>query len=143
MRAVLATERGSELYRQRGQLIEPIFGHTKHNRGFIRFHRRGRAAARTEWRLIATTHNLRQAPPALHRRGHLTAPPPATRERPPRPTPERSAQRSPRQPPTDDHLTDPDGLARQPLRAKGAAARSTPTSAASRGQRGAVSARSW
>ena len=73
MRSVLATELGAELYKQRGQLIEPIFGHTKHNRGFTRFHRRGRSAARTEWRLMATTHNLRQAPPALHRRGRLTA----------------------------------------------------------------------
>ena len=60
MRSVLSTERGSELYRQRAQLIEPIFGNTKHNRGFIRFHRRGRSAARTEWRLMATTHNLRK-----------------------------------------------------------------------------------
>jgi transposase len=58
MRSVLCTELGSELYRQRAQLIEPIFGNTKHNRGFTRFHRRGRSAARTEWRLIATTHNL-------------------------------------------------------------------------------------
>jgi hypothetical protein len=58
MRLVLSTPRGSELYKQRGQLIEPIFGHTKHNRGFTRFARRGRSAARTEWRLIATTHNL-------------------------------------------------------------------------------------
>jgi transposase len=67
MRSVLATERGSELYKQRAQLIEPIFGNTKHNRGFIRFARRGRSAARTEWRLIATTHNLRK----LHQ--HFTA----------------------------------------------------------------------
>lgn len=58
MRSVLSTEVGSELYRQRAQLIEPIFGNTKHNRGFTRFHRRGRSAARTEWRLMATTHNL-------------------------------------------------------------------------------------
>jgi transposase len=58
MRSVLSTELGSELYRQRAQLIEPIFGNTKHNRGFTRFHRRGRSAARTEWRLMATTHNL-------------------------------------------------------------------------------------
>ena len=58
MRAVLTTETGSALYNQRGQLIEPIFGHTKHNRGFTRFARRGRSAARTEWRLIAATHNL-------------------------------------------------------------------------------------
>ena len=58
MRAVLTTEAGAALYKQRGQLIEPIFGHTKHNRGFTRFARRGRSAARTEWRLIASTHNL-------------------------------------------------------------------------------------
>ena len=58
MRSVLATEHGGALYRQRAQLIEPIFGHTKHNRGFTRFHRRGRSAARTEWRLMAATHNL-------------------------------------------------------------------------------------
>jgi len=68
MRCVLATEHGDALYKQRGQLIEPYFGHTKHNRGFTRFHRRGRSAARTEWRLIATTHNLRK----LHQ--HFTAP---------------------------------------------------------------------
>ena len=60
MRRVLATERGSALYKQRAQLVEPIFGDAKHNRGFIHFHRRGRAAARTEWRLMATTHNLRK-----------------------------------------------------------------------------------
>jgi hypothetical protein len=47
-----------QVYRQRGQRIEPVFGHTRHNRGFMRFHRRGRAAARTEWRLIAATHDL-------------------------------------------------------------------------------------
>jgi hypothetical protein len=58
MRSVLATEHGDAVYRQRKQLIEPIFGHTKHNRRFDRFHRRGRAAAQTEWRLIAATHNL-------------------------------------------------------------------------------------
>jgi transposase len=58
MRSVLRTDHGEQLYRQRAQLIEPIFGNTKHNRGFTRFHRRGRSAARTEWRLMATTHNL-------------------------------------------------------------------------------------
>ncbi len=58
MRSVLSTDHGNALYKLRGQLIEPIFGHTKHNRRFDRFARRGRAAARTEWRLIAATHNL-------------------------------------------------------------------------------------
>jgi DDE family transposase len=39
-------------------MIEPVFGHTKFNRGIDRFQRRGRAAARSEWRLITATHNL-------------------------------------------------------------------------------------
>jgi hypothetical protein len=58
MRRVLATELGERFYRKRSQTVEPMFGHTKHNRGMSRFHRRGRSAARTEWRLIMTTHNL-------------------------------------------------------------------------------------
>ncbi|HME04099.1 MAG TPA: transposase [Solirubrobacteraceae bacterium] len=58
MRSVLAGERGKALYKQRAQLVEPVFGDAKHNRGFTRFARRGRAAARTEWRLLAATHNL-------------------------------------------------------------------------------------
>jgi Transposase DDE domain len=58
MRRVLTSDHGRELYRQRKQTVEPVFGHTKHNRGFRQFRRRGRAAARSEWRLIAATHNL-------------------------------------------------------------------------------------
>jgi Transposase DDE domain len=58
MRAVLSTERGYELYRQRKETVEPVFGHTKHNRGLRQFRRRGRTAVRSEWRLIAATHNL-------------------------------------------------------------------------------------
>jgi hypothetical protein len=58
MRHVLSTELGRALYKQRAQLIEPIFGDTKHNCGFTRFARRGRSATPTEWRLIAATHNL-------------------------------------------------------------------------------------
>jgi transposase len=58
MRRVLATELGERLYRKRSQTVEPMFGHTKHNRGMDRFQRRGRSAARTEWRLITATHNL-------------------------------------------------------------------------------------
>jgi len=58
MRRVLASELGDELYRKRKQTVEPVFGHTKHNRQFGRFHRRGRVAVRTVWRLIMMTHNL-------------------------------------------------------------------------------------
>jgi hypothetical protein len=46
------------LYKHRQQIIEPVFANTKHNREIRRFHRRGRSAARTEWRLITATHNL-------------------------------------------------------------------------------------
>jgi transposase len=58
MRGLLSSDHGRELYRQRRQVIEPVFGHTKHNRKFTVFHRRGRAAVRTEWRLLMMTHNL-------------------------------------------------------------------------------------
>jgi Transposase DDE domain len=57
MRRVLASEHGQALYRTRKR-IEPVFGQIKHNRKANRFQRRGRAAARAEWRLIAATHNL-------------------------------------------------------------------------------------
>jgi transposase len=63
MRAVLAAEHGKDLYRKRMQMIEPVFAHTKHNRLITRFHRRGRIAVRTEWRLLMATHNLTK----LHR----------------------------------------------------------------------------
>ena len=58
MRRVLSTDRGGELYRQRQGMIEPVFADTKFNRRLDRFLRRGRAAARSEWRLITATHNL-------------------------------------------------------------------------------------
>ena len=58
MRRVLASDHGAELYRKRQGMIEPVFGHTKHNRKIDRFHRRGRSAVRSEWRLITATHNL-------------------------------------------------------------------------------------
>jgi hypothetical protein len=58
MRRVLVTDRGGGLYRQRQRLIEPVFAHTTFNRRLERFHRRGRSAAKTEWRLITAPHNL-------------------------------------------------------------------------------------
>jgi transposase len=58
MRRVLDGEIASELYRQRQVMIEPIFADTKFNRRIDRFLRRGRSAARSEWRLITATGNL-------------------------------------------------------------------------------------
>jgi len=63
MRRVLATERGEGLYARRLGMAEPVFGQIKANRRIGRLKRRGRAAARSEWRLIAATHNLMK----LHR----------------------------------------------------------------------------
>ena len=67
MRRVLATDLGKQLYVKRQLSIEPVFGHTKHNRKIYRFNYRGRSLVRTEWRLAMLTHNLTK----LHR--HQTA----------------------------------------------------------------------
>ncbi|MEK6253013.1 MAG: transposase [Actinomycetota bacterium] len=58
MRRAIATERGGDLYSRRKWMVEPVFAQIKANRRIERFKRRGRAAARSEWRLIAATHNL-------------------------------------------------------------------------------------
>jgi Transposase DDE domain len=58
MRRVLAAEHGRTLYSKRKQSIEPTFGQIKGNRRLDRFLRRGRVAVRSEWRLIAASHNL-------------------------------------------------------------------------------------
>jgi len=50
--------------------IEPVFGHTKHNRKIYRLNDRGRALVRTEWRLAMLTHNLTK----LHRHQLSIAP---------------------------------------------------------------------
>lgn len=54
----LATKRGQHLYKQRSQMIEPIFGQIKHNRGVDRFVLRGHAGVEMEWKLLCATHNL-------------------------------------------------------------------------------------
>ncbi len=68
MRTVLAGDYGGGLYRRRKAMIELVFAQTKHNRRINQFHRRGRSAARSEWRLITATHNLMK----LHKH-HLAA----------------------------------------------------------------------
>lgn len=69
MRRVIASETGGDLYSQRQWMVEPVFAQIKANRRIDRFKRRGRAAARSEWRLIAATHNLLK----LHRHTLATA----------------------------------------------------------------------
>jgi transposase len=58
MREKLADEAVAAVYGVRKQTIEPVFGQIKEARGFRRFLLRGLKSVRTEWRLIALTHNL-------------------------------------------------------------------------------------
>jgi transposase len=58
MRRVLAGDHGGGLYKRRQAMIEPVFAHMKFNRGILRFMRRGKPAARSEWRLTTATNNL-------------------------------------------------------------------------------------
>jgi hypothetical protein len=58
MRRKLSAEPGRAIYAQRKITIQPVFGQIKHNRRIDRFMRRGRAAAHSEWRSVAATHNL-------------------------------------------------------------------------------------
>ena len=60
MRPVLATEQSAELYKQRRQLIEPIFANTNTTVASPASHVEERAAARTGWRLMATAHNVQK-----------------------------------------------------------------------------------
>ncbi len=69
MRKTLQSDYGGGLYRRRKAMVEPVFAQTKHNRRINQFHRRGRSAARSEWRLITATHNLLK----LHRHQIATA----------------------------------------------------------------------
>jgi len=71
MRRVLATDTGGELYAKRQTMIEPIFADTKFNRRIDRFLRRGRSAARSEWRLTNAAHNLLK--PWRHTTAHAAA----------------------------------------------------------------------
>ena len=70
IRRVLNTDHGGGLYEKRQGMIEPVFAQTKFNRRCDRFQRRGRSAARSEWRLITATHNLLK----LHRHGPAPMP---------------------------------------------------------------------
>lgn len=58
MQRKLLTKRGRELYKKRGQIVEPIFGQIKTCRGIQKFMRRGYEACAQEWKLICATHNL-------------------------------------------------------------------------------------
>jgi transposase len=58
MERKLATKAAKAIYKIRAITVEPVFGQIKGSRGITRFRRRGLDAVTSEWRLIATTHNL-------------------------------------------------------------------------------------
>ncbi|MEJ7785317.1 MAG: transposase [Solirubrobacteraceae bacterium] len=67
----LRTAEGAAVYAQRSHTVEPVFGHTKHNRQMRGFRRRGLPAAKSEWALMhlaCNMHKLRQ-----HRAATATA----------------------------------------------------------------------
>jgi hypothetical protein len=60
MEAKLQTEEGKEIYRQRKEVAEPVFGQIKFNLGFRRFRLRGSGKASGEWTLVCLVHNIKK-----------------------------------------------------------------------------------
>jgi transposase len=58
MEHLMRTPQGAAAYKQRSQLIEPVFGDRKHNRAIRRFRRRGLDAVRSEWAFIHLAGNM-------------------------------------------------------------------------------------
>lgn len=58
MREKLRSEAGTDLYRRRKTVVEPVFGQIKEARGFRQVSFRGLEAVREEWQLVCLTHNL-------------------------------------------------------------------------------------
>ena len=58
MEHLLRTPQGAAAYKQRSQLIEPVFGDRKHNRQIRTFRRRGLPAVRSEWAFIHLAGNI-------------------------------------------------------------------------------------
>ena len=58
-RTWMSTDQAKQAYKHRKQLVEPVFGILKEQRGARRFLLRGSANVAAEWALLATTFNLR------------------------------------------------------------------------------------
>ena len=58
MKQKLAGAQGKAKYKQRKQIIEPVFGQIKHCRGFRQFSFRGKTNVTQEWQLVCAVHNL-------------------------------------------------------------------------------------
>lgn len=57
MRARLDSLSGAALYQKRMSIIEPIFGHLKHNLGYVQFLLRGLEKVKGEFKLMCIAHN--------------------------------------------------------------------------------------
>lgn len=77
MERELRTENGRKIYKKRAPTIEPVFSEVKAERGIRMFRRRGLDAARHEWQLIMTTHNLKKLMRHLTTERNLAATQPA------------------------------------------------------------------
>ncbi|GAB0056948.1 hypothetical protein SIID45300_01264 [Candidatus Magnetaquicoccaceae bacterium FCR-1] len=60
MERKLLTKRGKELYKKRGQTVEPVFGQMKETQGADEFRLRGLELCNGEWNLHSATHNLKK-----------------------------------------------------------------------------------
>jgi len=60
MAAKLQTEEGKEIYCQRKEIVEPVFGQVKFNLGFRRFRLKGLDKAGGEWTLVCLIHNIKK-----------------------------------------------------------------------------------
>lgn len=60
MAAKLQSEEGKEIYCQRKEIVEPVFGQIKFNLGFRRFRLKGLDKAGGEWTLVCLVHNIKK-----------------------------------------------------------------------------------
>ena len=60
MERKLLTRRGRNLYRLRGQTVEPVFGQMKETQGADRFMMRGEEETKGEWALHCSAHNFKK-----------------------------------------------------------------------------------
>ena len=65
----LLTRRGRQLYRLRGQTVEPVFGQMKETQRADGFMMRGEQEANGEWSLHCSAHNIKKLHSESVRRG--------------------------------------------------------------------------
>jgi hypothetical protein len=65
MIAKMSTGKAQEIYKLRQQIVEPVFGDIKENKGMIGFLTRGIQSARTEFSLMCMARNIKRIWDAL------------------------------------------------------------------------------